>query len=220
MSLASYKIKILVYSWHVFLKKSVLYCLFYFIYFNRVHFNINMDLSIHKVKSLAWIQTWQHFSSNNNPGAFFIMILMIYNFSIQGSLSQMSIKKNLLFVNLKGCIMFVLSVLFWHCPFSTSASLANRSQWSVGPLLQSISLHVLQETVLSHCKQSANGRVFNSSSRSLFLVRHSRGSEFLTPVWVRIPSPFLILSGKIVMFFVCCFVWVPMRKAWHWMLFS
>lgn len=52
------RIKVLVYSWHVFLKKSVLYCLFYFMYFSKVRFNINRDLSIHEVKSLDQIQIW------------------------------------------------------------------------------------------------------------------------------------------------------------------
>lgn len=74
MSLASYKIRILVCSWHVVLKASVLYCLFYFIYFNKVHFNmINVDISVQKVRIVSSLGFWQYFSSHNNPETFLIL---------------------------------------------------------------------------------------------------------------------------------------------------
>lgn len=66
-------IQILVYSWQVFLKASVLYCLFYFTYFNKVHFNM-MNLSVHKFK---FVSIQQYFSSLNNHEAFLLMILSV-----------------------------------------------------------------------------------------------------------------------------------------------
>lgn len=132
-------IQILVYSWQAFCKAPVLYCLFYFTYFNKVHFNI-------------WIWTFQFtnlnlylFQAFNSISLLIIIMKHSYWWCCQcPGFSKQNINNKICCLLILGDALCLCYLFFSDFVLPASENATNRSQWPVGCLLQSIFLCISQ----------------------------------------------------------------------------
>lgn len=118
--------------------------------------------------------------------------------------------------------MFVLPVLFWPCP-SPQVEIRQTEVKHQLDVSSNQFPYVFHKKLFYHTAS----RVQMGGSSSIFLQKSVHSQTFKRQ-WMScshlskhsFPLPYAFWEDSTVMSFVCCFLWMPMREAWRWMLFS
>lgn len=127
-----------------------------------------------------------------------------------------------MFINVRGCIMFVLPVLFWPCP-SPQVEIRQTEVKHQLDVSSNQFPYIFHKKLFCH----AASRVRMGGSSGIFLQKSVHSQTFKRQ-WTSYSHlskhsfllPYTFWEDSTVMSFVCCFLWMPLREAWHWMLFS